>query len=350
MTSSTSRTPRTDEAVVSAEYIRREMDYYTHKFVLADVARTLELEAADLRERLAKARTIAWDWGQGVTDAETAIRLLHKMFPIQNLDDAIAALSAQSQPKKCEKHPRYVTEPFCPDCRSESERALSAQQEPKPTSDELEKVIADFCENFECDGADGEDEPVTDAQRKFARGVIDGLLADPAWDELWGRQIEEMVRQRMAAQPQQEPVAWYYERGTDRGIAFNPDRDFEKKWTPLYTAPPSGVREGMLWAAEICKDKIPQWADSPNATGALQGVVSAITRAAEQVNAEPPVPAQCRPEFIPPGKSPDYDRFGYALAMRVLQSDLYHQLDERERSECDEFIRAATGKESEHGK
>jgi hypothetical protein len=42
----------------------------------------LEREAADLRERLAKARTIAWDWGQGVTDAETAIRLLHKMFPI----------------------------------------------------------------------------------------------------------------------------------------------------------------------------------------------------------------------------------------------------------------------------
>jgi hypothetical protein len=35
------------------------------------------------RERLAKARTIAWDWGQGVTDAETAIRLLHKMFPIE---------------------------------------------------------------------------------------------------------------------------------------------------------------------------------------------------------------------------------------------------------------------------
>ncbi len=37
----------------------------------------------------------------------------------------------------------------------------------------------------------------------------------------------------------------------------------------------------------------------------------------------------------------DYDRFGYALAMRVLQSDLYHQLDDRERAECDELIRAA---------
>lgn len=39
---------------------------------------------------------------------------------------------------------------------------------------------------------------------------------------------------------------------------------------------------------------------------------------------------------------PDYGRFGYALAMRVLQSDLYRQLDERERAECDELIRAAT--------
>jgi hypothetical protein len=30
---------------------------------------------------------------------------------------------------------------------------------------------------------------------------------------------------------------------------------------------------------------------------------------------------------------------GYALAMRVLQSDLYSKLDDKERSECDEIIR-----------
>lgn len=30
-----------------------------------------------------------------------------------------------------------------------------------------------------------------------------------------------------------------------------------------------------------------------------------------------------------------YERFGYALAMRVIQSDLYGQLDARERGECD---------------
>lgn len=40
--------------------------------------------------------------------------------------------------------------------------------------------------------------------------------------------------------------------------------------------------------------------------------------------------------------APKLDRYeteGYALAMRVLQSDLYKQLDDRELAECDEFIR-----------
>lgn len=32
------------------------------------------------------------------------------------------------------------------------------------------------------------------------------------------------------------------------------------------------------------------------------------------------------------------DPFGYALAMRVLQSDLYRKLDDIERGECDEMI------------
>lgn len=34
----------------------------------------------------------------------------------------------------------------------------------------------------------------------------------------------------------------------------------------------------------------------------------------------------------------DFDSFGYALAMRVMQSDLYAQLDDRERAECDALI------------
>ena len=49
--------------------------------------------------------------------------------------------------------------------------ALTAQRT-APTSAELNQVLSDYCDNFQCDGADGEDEPVTDEQRKFARGVI----------------------------------------------------------------------------------------------------------------------------------------------------------------------------------
>lgn len=41
-----SETPRTDAACVSREYIAREMDHYTQKFVLADFARQLERELA----------------------------------------------------------------------------------------------------------------------------------------------------------------------------------------------------------------------------------------------------------------------------------------------------------------
>ena len=48
-----SDTPETDAAVVSAEYIRREMDYYTHKFILADWARQFERERNEARMELA---------------------------------------------------------------------------------------------------------------------------------------------------------------------------------------------------------------------------------------------------------------------------------------------------------
>jgi len=35
--------------------------------------------------KLHDAQSIAWEWGQGVTDAETAIRKLHKLFPIDGV-------------------------------------------------------------------------------------------------------------------------------------------------------------------------------------------------------------------------------------------------------------------------
>ncbi len=59
-----SPTPITDAAVVSAEYIRREMDYYEHKFVLADVARDLERDRARL---VAALKIIASNYSDGQT-------------------------------------------------------------------------------------------------------------------------------------------------------------------------------------------------------------------------------------------------------------------------------------------
>lgn len=39
------------------------------------------------------------------------------------------------------------------------------------------------------------------------------------------------------------------------------------------------------------------------------------------------------------------DSFGYALGMEVLQSELYHRLDDRARAECDELIARVHGAE-----
>jgi hypothetical protein len=41
-----------------------------------------------------------------------------------------------------------------------------------------------------------------------------------------------------------------------------------------------------------------------------------------------------------------YESFGYALAMGVLQSDLYRHLDDRQRAECDELIARGQGRAS----
>lgn len=42
-------------------------------------------------------------------------------------------------------------------------------------------------------------------------------------------------------------------------------------------------------------------------------------------------------------------QIGYALAMRVLQSDLYAKLDDEERGECDALIRAGVGEPRQGG-
>lgn len=79
-------------------------------------------------------------------------------------------------------------------------RALATAPQDAELGKELDRFICEFCDNLQNDGADGEDQPMTDDQRKFAREVIDGLLGDPEWDDLWGRVIESRARQR----PQQQ--------------------------------------------------------------------------------------------------------------------------------------------------
>jgi hypothetical protein len=55
-----SDTPRTDAAVVSREYIAREMNIYAHKFILADHMRDVERElAAAIEQRDEKDRQLA---------------------------------------------------------------------------------------------------------------------------------------------------------------------------------------------------------------------------------------------------------------------------------------------------
>ena len=48
-----------------------------------------------------------------------------------------------------------------------------------------------------------------------------------------------------AAQPAQEPVAWYYKIYETKGISFYRDNDLSKPWKPLYTAPPKRPWVGL---------------------------------------------------------------------------------------------------------
>lgn len=92
----------------------------------------------------------------------------------------------------------------------------------------------------------------------------------------------------LAAQQSQGPVAWIVTIG---GVVNDEQKylswekpSYRPNVTPLYTAPQSGVREGMLRAAEICDAQMIQ-ADSRHNHG-VAACRNAITRAADQVNAE----------------------------------------------------------------
>jgi len=58
-----SDTPRTDAASISREYIEREMDRYTRKFVLADHMGDLERELAEAKNDAERYRYVRSIWG-----------------------------------------------------------------------------------------------------------------------------------------------------------------------------------------------------------------------------------------------------------------------------------------------
>ncbi len=82
-----SETPRTDAMSVVGYGEGGFESSYGFRCVPIEDARQLERELAAMTEQLAEARTIAWDWGQGVDDAETAIRKLSRMFPIDTMKE-----------------------------------------------------------------------------------------------------------------------------------------------------------------------------------------------------------------------------------------------------------------------
>ena len=76
-----SDTPRTDAASVSREYIEREMDRYTQKFVLAYHMSDLERELAEARAeivRLTKRKDECSNgWDAALAQRDKAIAFLH---------------------------------------------------------------------------------------------------------------------------------------------------------------------------------------------------------------------------------------------------------------------------------
>lgn len=83
-------------------------------------------------------------------------------------------------------------------------------------------------------------------------------------------EAKEALRAALA-EPEQ-PVAWYYERGTDKGISFAPDRDPYKDWQALYTAPPEAV-EPIAWMVYTDGGASTYVTDNPNdLTGAYRAL------------------------------------------------------------------------------
>jgi hypothetical protein len=91
-----SDTPRTDAAAVSREYIEREMDRYTQKFVLADRMSDLERELAEAKEQLRLCNVDQFTTAAELAETSKALRI------------AVGLLS--TYPKLSSEHPEYTLE------------------------------------------------------------------------------------------------------------------------------------------------------------------------------------------------------------------------------------------------
>lgn len=150
-----------------------------------------------------------------------------------------------------------------------------------------------------------------------------GYIPSCAEDEQWNKYRDDLISRidsaLTAQRSQQEPVAWMWLEGTEllngteveqfERIEFSREKPDDDAYglTPLYTAPLSGVRAGMLRAAEICRKRAElRWEEHgitesdtnasyyPKAIENEMGIrdeesedcANAITRAADPVNAE----------------------------------------------------------------
>lgn len=256
--------------------------------------------------------------------------------------------------------------------RAAEQAALSAQPQQEPVGDTGNPEADSVINRLMSDDPDFDD--CTDAAV-----LIRKLVAEHRGPDGFATWKDAAIAERLKrVSQQQEPVAWirYCSDGTYEGpIANSAIDDVRKKsgvWTPLYTAPPSGVREGMLRAAEICRK---EWQETSSlARSRVAGdLMRAITRAVEQVNAEDDgyASAHPRPFFDPSApqseqthvRVPDSGEL-WSFCRKLLSQGKDIHLDHETKSyeqysarldaaarergdELEAMLRAATGKESE---
>ena len=96
---------------------------------------------------------------------------------------------------------------------------------------------------------------------RFSEGWHEGIKIDALDIELL-LDVAAVLRERLA-QPEQEPVAWYFVRDLEKGISFAPDNDATKSWQPLYPALPAAT-EPVAWMVYTLDGKSVCVTDNPN--------------------------------------------------------------------------------------